>query len=115
MTGLAPVPAPAWTVDEKRRAAVEITNRETTALVYWGRAAGIPGGYVGDAVKLWALNTLAEHYRSLPPADDPEADAQVLAELERLADAANAEADAKAFAPVSPYRVGDHESDGPPR
>lgn len=105
-----PTPGRTLTVDEKRKWAEAITNRETIALIYWARAAGIPGGYIGDAVKLWALNTLAEHYRSLPPADDPVADAQVLADLEAQADEANAKADVSAFAQVSLYRVGEAES-----
>src|SRR5438874_11372998 len=99
-------PAPkVWTVDEKRRRAEDITNRETIAYVQAGRAAGIAGAYIGDSPKLWALNTLAEHYLSLPPADDPEADAQTQADLDRLADEANTAADAKAFAPGAPFLV----------
>jgi len=99
-------PAPkVWTVDEKLQRAVDITNRETIAYVQAGRAAGIAGAYIGDSPKLWALNTLAEHYLSLPPADDPEADAQTQADLDRLADEANTAADAKAFAPVAPFLV----------
>ncbi len=82
------------TVEEKLQRSIAITDRETKAYVYAARAAGLTQAYVGDAVKLWTMNTLAEHYRSLPAADDPGMDAQILADLDALADAANAAFDA---------------------
>jgi hypothetical protein len=105
-----PAPPARWTVPEKLTRAQEITNLETDGLVYWARDAGIPGGYVGRAVKNWAVITLAEHYRSLPPADPPEADAAMFADLKAAADAVKAEADKNAFAPVEPYH---HQPESP--
>ncbi len=90
------------TVEEKLQRAVAITDRETKAYVYAARAAGTTGAYVGDSVKLWALNTLAEHYRSLPAADEPTQDAATLQELDAIADAANAAFDAGEHLPGIP-------------
>jgi hypothetical protein len=82
------------TVEEKLTKAVRITDRETKAYVYAARSAGQTQAYIGDSPKLWAINTLAEHYISLPAADDPGVDVATELELVRLADEANAAFDA---------------------
>lgn len=75
-------------VDDARKAAVAITDRETKAF-FWGFYPSFPSE---NGLKAWALNTLAEHFRAFAAGLDPvEANwpidyQEVLADLEKEAD-----------------------------